>query len=59
MKATKQQSRLPDRKSNITLAEVAKLANVSEITVSRVMRNKGPISDETRKNVLAVVKKIG
>ena len=59
MKATKQQSRLPDRKSNITLAEVAKLANVSEITVSRVMRNKGPISDETRKNVMAVVKKIG
>ncbi len=59
MKATKQQSRLPDHKSNITLAEVAKLANVSEITVSRVMRNKGPISDETRKTVMAVVKKIG
>lgn len=59
MKVIKQQARLPDRKANVTLAEVAKLANVSEITVSRVMRNKGPISDETRKNVMAVVKKIG
>lgn len=55
----KEYSRLPDRKSKITLAEVAKLAKVSEITVSRVMRDKGPISEETRKSVLAIVKKIG
>lgn len=59
MKSTKPNARLPDRKLNITLAEVAKMANVSQITVSRVMRNKGPISDETRKNVMAIVKKIG
>lgn len=55
----KEYSRLPDRKSKITLAEVAKLAKVSEITVSRVMRDKGPISEETRKNVLAIVERIG
>jgi LacI family gluconate utilization system Gnt-I transcriptional repressor len=55
----KEHSRLPDRKSKVTLAEVAKLAKVSEITVSRVMRDKGPIAEETRKNVMAIVKKIG
>ena len=55
----KERTRLPDKKSKITLADVAKLASVSEITVSRILRNKGPISDGTRKKVMAVVDAIG
>jgi LacI family gluconate utilization system Gnt-I transcriptional repressor len=46
-------------KRGITLAEVAKLSGVSEITVSRVLRNKGPIADDTRKKVLLAVDQIG
>jgi len=46
-------------KHSITLAEVAKLSGVSEITVSRVLRNKGAIADETRKKVLLAVDQIG
>ena len=51
--------RLPERRSSVTLAEVAKLADVSEITVSRIMRNKGPIADRTRERVMAAVKAVG
>jgi len=43
----------------MTLAEVAKLSGVSEITVSRVLRNKGPIADDTRKKVLLAIDQIG
>ena len=55
----KERSRLPHHKAKVTLSEVARLAEVSEITVSRIMRNKGPISDATRERVLAVVKLLG
>ena len=55
----KERSRLPDHKAKVTLSEVAKLADVSEITVSRIMRNKGPISDSTREKVMAVVNRLG
>ena len=55
----KERSRLPHHKAKVTLAEVARLAEVSEITVSRIMRNKGPVSDATRDRVLAVVKLLG
>eukprot|EP01037_Dinobryon_pediforme_P014069 gene14069-14187_t len=55
----KERIRLADHKAKVTLAEVAKLANVSEITVSRIMRNKGPISDVTREKVMAVVNTLG
>jgi LacI family gluconate utilization system Gnt-I transcriptional repressor len=37
----------------VTLADVAKLAEVSEITVSRILRDVGPVSEATRKRVLA------
>ncbi len=40
---------------NATLADVARLAGVSEITVSRVVRNLGPISDTTRLKVSAAI----
>ena len=46
-------------KRGITLTEVAKLSGVSEITVSRVLRNKGAIADDTRKKVLLAVDQIG
>src|SRR5487761_2515609 len=55
----KERMRLPDHKSKVTLSDVAKLANVSEITVSRIMRNKGPISDITREKVMAAVNLLG
>lgn len=42
-----------------TLTEVAKLAGVSEITVSRVVRGKGPIAEETRKRVRAAIETLG
>lgn len=42
-----------------TLAHVARLANVSENTASRVMRNKGSIAEETRARVMAAIKELG
>lgn len=43
----------------VTLAHVAKLAKVSEITVSRILRDVGPVSRSTRERVLAVVEDTG
>ena len=43
----------------VTLAEVASLAQVSEITVSRAIRNKGPVSPQTRARVMAAIKQVG
>lgn len=51
--------RRPDRKQKVTLAEVARLCGVSEITVSRVLRNKGSIAEHTRHKVLEAVKESG
>jgi len=42
-----------------TLADVARSADVSQITVSRVVRNKGSISLEMRKRVTAAIKRTG
>eukprot|EP01133_Synstelium_polycarpum_P026023 gene26023-31260_t len=42
-----------------TLADVARLAGVSDITASRVVRNKGPIADATRAKVLAAIAELG
>lgn len=42
-----------------TLAHVARLANVSENTASRVIRNKGPIAESTRSRVLAAIETLG
>lgn len=41
-----------------TLTDVARLAGVSEITVSRVVRNLGPISDKTRQIVAEAIAKL-
>lgn len=42
-----------------TLKDVALMAGVSEITVSRVVRNKGPISGDTRLRVTAAIDALG
>ncbi len=49
---------MADRMS-LTLADVARRAQVSESTVSRVLRNKLPIAAETRDRVLEVVRQMG
>src|SRR5512135_2881934 len=41
-----------------TLHDVAELAGVSPITVSRVINDSGYVSDQTRKRVQAAVKKL-
>lgn len=51
--------RLPDRKSKVTVKEVALHANVSESTVSRILRDKGPIADATREKVMEVIRIMG
>lgn len=42
-----------------TLTEVARIAGVSEITVSRVVRGKGPISEKTRQRVRDAIALLG
>ncbi len=42
-----------------TLADVARLAGVSEITASRVVRAQGPIADATRARVLTAIAELG
>ena len=51
--------RLPDRKSKITVREVARRAQVSELTVSRIMRNKGLVAEATRERVMETVRDMG
>lgn len=51
--------RLPDRKSKITLREVALRADVSESTVSRIMRNQSVVADATREKVMETVRALG
>lgn len=43
----------------VTLADVARAAGVSEITVSRVVRARGPIAPETRARVEAAIARVG
>lgn len=52
-------SRLAGRKSKVTVKEVAARAQVSESTVSRILRNKGPIAEETRRKVMEAVRTMG
>lgn len=42
-----------------TLGDVARIAGVSEITVSRVLRASGPISEKTRAKVMEAVRETG
>ncbi len=43
----------------VSIKDVAKEAGVSVATVSRVINNKGSVTDATQKNVLAVIEKLG
>ena len=43
----------------LTLRDVSEAAGVSEMTVSRVLRNKGDVSDGTRLRVLEAAKRLG
>ncbi|BDU71978.1 LacI family DNA-binding transcriptional regulator [Mesoterricola silvestris] len=43
----------------ITIGEIARQANVSKGTVSRVINGKSTVAETTRKNVLAVMKRLG
>ncbi|MGV8989338.1 MAG: LacI family DNA-binding transcriptional regulator [Cypionkella sp.] len=55
----KPKQRLPGRKSKITVREVALQADVSESTVSRIMRNQGLVAEATRTKVMETVRALG
>jgi LacI family transcriptional regulator, gluconate utilization system Gnt-I transcriptional repressor len=44
---------------SVTLSDVAALAKVSEVTVSRILRNKGYISAKSRERVMAAIGAVG
>ena len=48
-----------DAKRPLTLRDVSEASGVSEMTVSRVLRNRGDVSDTTRTRVLAAAKELG
>lgn len=48
-----------DNKRPLTLRDVSEATGVSEMTVSRVLRNRGDVSEKTRVKVLAAAKEIG
>lgn len=51
--------RLPDRKIKVTLRDVALRADVSESTVSRIMRDEGLVAETTREKVMESVRALG
>ncbi len=55
----KQRQRLTDQKSKVTVSDVARLAEVSDSTVSRIMRGQGLVADATREKVMATVLALG
>ena len=48
-----------DSKRPLTLRDVSEATGVSEMTVSRVLRNRGDVSEKTREKVLAAAKELG
>lgn len=44
------------RKINITIKDIAKLANVSTTTVSRVLNNKPDVKESTKQRILQIIK---
>ncbi len=46
-------------KRPLTLRDVSEASGVSEMTVSRVLRNRGDVSEKTRARVLAAAKELG
>ncbi len=54
-----QKPKQPNKKNQTTLKDIAKKAGVSEMTVSRVLRNSGSITEKTRTKVMAIVDELG
>lgn len=52
------QLRTPPKRT-LTLRDVSEASGVSEMTVSRVLRNRGDVSKETREKVQAAAKRLG
>ncbi|WP_282158823.1 LacI family DNA-binding transcriptional regulator [Shimia thalassica] len=48
-----------DEKRSLTLRDVSEASGVSEMTVSRVLRNRGDVSNATRERVLRAAKDLG
>ena len=48
-----------DKKKSLSIKEIAKLANVSVATVSRVINNNGRFSEETRIKVQKIIDQYG
>ena len=46
-------------KLRTTMADIAQIANVSKMTVSRVLNNKPGVADDTRQRILEVVNELG
>jgi LacI family gluconate utilization system Gnt-I transcriptional repressor len=49
----------PDPRRTLTLRDVSEVSGVSEMTVSRVLRNRGDVSEATRERVLDAARKLG
>ncbi|MCK0168609.1 LacI family DNA-binding transcriptional regulator [Jannaschia sp. S6380] len=47
------------RHQHLTLRDVSEASGVSEMTVSRVLRNRGDVSDKTRARVLEAARRLG
>jgi LacI family transcriptional regulator, gluconate utilization system Gnt-I transcriptional repressor len=50
---------MPDPRRTLTLRDVSEASGVSEMTVSRVLRNRGDVSDSTRERVLEAARMLG
>lgn len=50
---------IPDPRRTLTLRDVSEASGVSEMTVSRVLRNRGDVSEATRERVLEAARKLG
>ncbi|WP_371038106.1 LacI family DNA-binding transcriptional regulator [Rhodosalinus sp. FB01] len=50
---------MTDQPRPLTLRDVSEAAGVSEMTVSRVLRNRGDVSEATREKVLRAAKRLG
>ena len=50
---------MTDQRRPLTLRDVSEASGVSEMTVSRVLRNRGDVSQPTRERVLAAAKRLG
>ncbi|MDW4549280.1 LacI family DNA-binding transcriptional regulator [Defluviimonas sp. D31] len=48
-----------ESRRTLTLRDVSEASGVSEMTVSRVLRNRGDVSDSTRERVLEAAKRLG